>query len=233
MGLEAMDLWENSWLAGALLWGSQRTCLDSLGIKFQAVLLVSEELLNILALISLKLNHLPHLSVDDDGAIAGYGRVLAVLNNVATSTDTGTYQTSSWWPWGFSSGQTSWEDLEQWSKSYDHCVLCFDQYSYHFNMVSDTMGITPEDVLWGKIKRGHCTDVGYECGCNSGIALSLPYPRRLRRRDLCYWQVSYIYWDKMTEQAPQEQVRERYCLQIGRSPHCYSGEEMRSRTKGF
>jgi len=51
MGLETMDL-------------------DGLGIKFQAFLLVSEELLNILALVSLKLNHLPHLSIDDDGAIA-------------------------------------------------------------------------------------------------------------------------------------------------------------------
>lgn len=51
MGLETMDL-------------------DSLGIKFQAFLLVGEELLNILALIALELDHLPHLSVDDDGAIA-------------------------------------------------------------------------------------------------------------------------------------------------------------------
>jgi hypothetical protein len=44
--------------------------LDGLGIKFQTLLLIGEELLNILALISLKLNHLPHLSIDDDGAIA-------------------------------------------------------------------------------------------------------------------------------------------------------------------
>jgi len=51
MGLETMDL-------------------DSLSIKLQAFLLVGEELLNILALISLKLNHFAHLSVDDDGAIA-------------------------------------------------------------------------------------------------------------------------------------------------------------------
>jgi len=51
MGLETMDL-------------------DGLGIKFQALLLVGEKLLNILALISLELNHLSHLSIDDDGAIA-------------------------------------------------------------------------------------------------------------------------------------------------------------------
>jgi len=50
--------------------GLKAVDLDSLGIKFQAFLLVGEELLNILALISLELNHLPHLSVDDDGAIA-------------------------------------------------------------------------------------------------------------------------------------------------------------------
>jgi len=44
--------------------------LDGLGIKFETLFLVGEELLNILALISLELNHLSHLSVDDDGAIA-------------------------------------------------------------------------------------------------------------------------------------------------------------------
>lgn len=44
--------------------------LDGLGIKFETLFLVGEKLLNILALISLELNHLSHLSVDDDGAIA-------------------------------------------------------------------------------------------------------------------------------------------------------------------
>jgi len=44
--------------------------LDGLCIKFQTFLLVREELLNILTLISLELNHLSHLSVDDDSAIA-------------------------------------------------------------------------------------------------------------------------------------------------------------------
>jgi len=51
MGLEAMDL-------------------DGLGIKLETLFLVGEKLLNILALISLELDHLSHLSVDDDGAIA-------------------------------------------------------------------------------------------------------------------------------------------------------------------
>jgi len=51
MGLETMDL-------------------DGLGIEFKTLFLVGEKLLNILALISLKLNHLSHLSIDDDGAIA-------------------------------------------------------------------------------------------------------------------------------------------------------------------
>jgi len=44
--------------------------LDSLGIKLQTLFLVGEELLNILALISLELNHLSHLSINNDGAIA-------------------------------------------------------------------------------------------------------------------------------------------------------------------
>jgi len=44
--------------------------LDGLGIKLQALFLVGEELLDIFALITLKLDHLSHLSIDDDGAIA-------------------------------------------------------------------------------------------------------------------------------------------------------------------
>jgi len=51
MGLEPMDL-------------------DGLRIQLEAFLLVGQELLDILTLISLKLNHLTHLSVRDDGAIA-------------------------------------------------------------------------------------------------------------------------------------------------------------------
>jgi hypothetical protein len=44
--------------------------LDGLGIKLEALLLVGQELLDILTLISLELNHLTHLGVVDDGAIA-------------------------------------------------------------------------------------------------------------------------------------------------------------------
>jgi hypothetical protein len=44
--------------------------LDGLSIQLEAFLLVGQELLDILTLISLKLNHLTHLSVSDDGAIA-------------------------------------------------------------------------------------------------------------------------------------------------------------------
>jgi len=44
--------------------------LDGLGIELQAVL-IDEELLNIFALIPLELNHLSHLSIDDNGTIAG------------------------------------------------------------------------------------------------------------------------------------------------------------------
>lgn len=44
--------------------------LDGLGIKLQTFFLVGKELLNILALVSLELNHFSHLSIDDDSAIA-------------------------------------------------------------------------------------------------------------------------------------------------------------------
>lgn len=47
-----------------------KTYLDGLRIQLEAFLLVGQELLDILTLISLKLNHLTHLSVRDDGAIA-------------------------------------------------------------------------------------------------------------------------------------------------------------------
>ena len=44
--------------------------LDSLYIQFEAVF-GDQELLNILTLIALELDHLAHLTVGDDGAIAG------------------------------------------------------------------------------------------------------------------------------------------------------------------
>jgi len=44
--------------------------LNGLGIQLEAFFLVREELLNILALIALKLDHLSHLSINHDGAIA-------------------------------------------------------------------------------------------------------------------------------------------------------------------
>lgn len=43
--------------------------LDGLGIEFQPIL-ANQEFLDVLTLIALKLNHLTHLGVDDDGAIA-------------------------------------------------------------------------------------------------------------------------------------------------------------------
>jgi hypothetical protein len=45
--------------------------LDGLCIQAQALLLVGQELLDILALVALELDHLAHLRVSDDGAIAG------------------------------------------------------------------------------------------------------------------------------------------------------------------
>ena len=46
------------------------TNLDGLGIELEAFLLIDQEFLNIFALIALKLDHLPHLAIVDDGAIA-------------------------------------------------------------------------------------------------------------------------------------------------------------------
>jgi hypothetical protein len=45
--------------------------LDGLAIKPQALLLVRHEVLHIFALVSLQLDHLSHLGISDDGAIAG------------------------------------------------------------------------------------------------------------------------------------------------------------------
>lgn len=44
--------------------------LDGLGIQLEALLLVGQEFLHILALVALELDHLAHLRVVDDGAIA-------------------------------------------------------------------------------------------------------------------------------------------------------------------
>lgn len=44
--------------------------LDGLGIQLQALLLINQELLHILALVALQLDHLSHLRVVHDGAIA-------------------------------------------------------------------------------------------------------------------------------------------------------------------
>ena len=46
--------------------------LDGLGVELQPFLLVDQKLLDIFALIALELNHLAHLSVIDDGAIASW-----------------------------------------------------------------------------------------------------------------------------------------------------------------
>jgi len=53
----------------------RKVYLDSLGIELQSLLLVCEEFLDILALISLELDHLSHLSIDDNGAIASCNTV--------------------------------------------------------------------------------------------------------------------------------------------------------------
>ena len=54
--------------------------LDGLGVQLETFLLVGQKLLNIFTLVSLQLNHITHLSVVDDGSIAGCGTVtLAVV----------------------------------------------------------------------------------------------------------------------------------------------------------
>jgi len=45
---------------------------DSLGVEAKTFLLVGEELFEILALVTLELNHLSHLLVGNDSAIASY-----------------------------------------------------------------------------------------------------------------------------------------------------------------
>ena len=53
-----------------MLGGDGMHTFDGLGVKLEALLLVDEELLDILALVALELNHLAHLGVVDNGAIA-------------------------------------------------------------------------------------------------------------------------------------------------------------------
>ena len=45
--------------------------LDGLGVDIEALVLIDQELFDILALIALELDHLAHLLIVDDGAIAG------------------------------------------------------------------------------------------------------------------------------------------------------------------
>ena len=45
--------------------------LNGLGVKLEAVHFVDEEVVNVLALVSLQLDHLTHLTVVDGSAIAG------------------------------------------------------------------------------------------------------------------------------------------------------------------
>lgn len=68
-GLETMDL---SGICERGAHGYQGMLyLDGLGIQRQTLLLIDEELLDVFTLVALKLDHLAHLGVVDDGAIAG------------------------------------------------------------------------------------------------------------------------------------------------------------------
>lgn len=68
MGLETMDLYNVSMSREA--YRRVHAYLDGLGIKLKTLLLVGEEFLDIFALIALELDHLAHLRVNNDGAIA-------------------------------------------------------------------------------------------------------------------------------------------------------------------
>lgn len=57
--------------------------LDSLSIKLQPFLLVHQEFLDVFALIPLKLDHLAHLGIVDDGAIASYANVVRTARRKA------------------------------------------------------------------------------------------------------------------------------------------------------
>lgn len=56
--------------AGVTARGLESVDLDGLGVEFKAILLVNQEFLDIFALITLELDHLAHLGVIDNGAIA-------------------------------------------------------------------------------------------------------------------------------------------------------------------
>ena len=66
--------------------------LNGLGIKLQTLLLVGEELLDIFALVTLKLDHLSHFTIDHDGAIASWGGNSALIAYIKRHA---TYRTSS------------------------------------------------------------------------------------------------------------------------------------------
>jgi hypothetical protein len=71
--LETMDLYRQDISSG----NTRRTkstisYLDGLGIQLKSFLFIGKKFLYILALIALKLNHLSHLTINDDGAIASY-----------------------------------------------------------------------------------------------------------------------------------------------------------------
>lgn len=76
MPLETVDLYRHTSATrrrrhvGGEAAGS-KTHLDGLGVQFETVLLVDEEVQNMLALVALELDHLAELVILNDGAIAG------------------------------------------------------------------------------------------------------------------------------------------------------------------
>ena len=70
ISLEAVDLHRNTVSLSVNPIPGFATCLDGLGIQLQTFLLIGKEFLNIFTLVTLKLDHLAHLTINNDGAIA-------------------------------------------------------------------------------------------------------------------------------------------------------------------
>lgn len=52
-------------------WWAGESYLDGLGVELKTLFLIDQEFLNIFTLVTLELDHLAHLGVVDNGAIAG------------------------------------------------------------------------------------------------------------------------------------------------------------------
>ena len=119
-----------------------KTHLDCLSIETQALLLVRQEVLHILALVALELDYLAHLDVRDDGAIAGkllldHFENLLLVEFLGQSLDCGQ---------GFAA-----------------IALC-DVLACETRQVEGCRTVRMCWRVWGRM--GWATYVGYECECS-------------------------------------------------------------------